>query len=122
MAKKALEPMTEPMFYVLLCFHKKAMCGTEISDYVRNLTDERVRLGPGTLYSILSTFQEEGLIEKMDAEGRRIPYRITEKGELLFAEEIARLKKCLEDAEREFEPSENRETTEAAVLTPVFAG
>ena len=76
---------------MLLCFHKKAMCGTEISDYVRNLTDERVRLGPGTLYSILSTFQEEGLIEKMDAEGRRIPYRITEKGELLFAEEIARL-------------------------------
>ena len=59
MAKKSLEPLTEPMFYILLCFHRSDMCGTEISSYVNDLTDGRVKLGPGTLYSLLSLFQAE---------------------------------------------------------------
>lgn len=59
------------MYYVLLCLHEKSMSGSEISEYVRTLTSDRVRLGPGTLYSILSTFEEESVITKLEAEGRR---------------------------------------------------
>lgn len=39
-----------------------------------------VRLGPGTLYGAISRLETEGLIEPMAHEGRRRPYRITERG------------------------------------------
>ena len=76
MAKKSLEPLTEPMFYILLCFHRSDMCGTEISSYV------------------------EDLIKKLPPDGRRISYSITERGEQLYQDEIRRLEACLSDARR----------------------
>ena len=100
MAKKSLEPLTEPMFYILLCFHRSDMCGAEISSYVNDLTDGRVKLGPGTLYSLLSLFQAEDLIKKLPPDGRRISYSITERGEQLYQDEIRRLEACLIDARR----------------------
>ena len=39
-----------------------------------------VRLGPGTLYGALSRLEERGLIEALDAEDRRRPYRLTARG------------------------------------------
>ncbi|HHW95170.1 MAG TPA: PadR family transcriptional regulator [Mogibacterium sp.] len=99
MAKKSLYPLTESMYYVLLSFHKQDMCGTEIAEYVRNMTNNRVRLGPGTLYTILDTFRKEKVIVKVSSEGRKIRYKITEKGESLFNEEFERLKACIADAE-----------------------
>ena len=84
MAKKSLEPLTEPMFYILLCFHRSDMCGTEISSYVNDLTDGRVKLG----------------IKKLPPDGRRISYSITERGEQLYQDEIRRLEACLSDARR----------------------
>lgn len=98
MAKKSLNPITEPMFYVLLCFHKMEMCGSDIAGYVREITKGRVTMGPGTLYSILSLFQDVGLIVKVSTEGRRITYAITQKGEKIYHSEIERLKNCLKDA------------------------
>lgn len=126
MPKKALEPITESMYYVLLCLHEKRMSGSEIAECVRSLTSDRVRLGPGTLYSILSTFQDEKIIEKMESEGRRIPYRMTNKGEQLFQEEVHRLQKCLLDAERIHAVAESSEpdsvNADQNKLTPAFAG
>ena len=101
MGKKALEPITESMFYVLLCLHTRNMYGTEIANLVRRLTAGRVQLGPGTLYSILSTFEEEDVIVRALQQGRRITYQITEKGEQLYQGELARLQACLEDAKRD---------------------
>ena len=84
MPRKTLEPLTEAMFYVLLCLHRQSMSGMEIANTVEELTRGQVRLGPGTLYALLSTFQKEGVAEKQVSEGRRIPYA----------------KRCLEDVER----------------------
>ena len=67
MAKKAFDTLTETMFYVLMSFNRQDMCGTEIASYVDTLTNGRVSMGPGTLYTILSNFQNEGLIEKVDS-------------------------------------------------------
>ena len=125
MPKKALEPLTESMYYVLLCLHAKNMSGSEIAECVRTLTSDRVRLGPGTLYSILSTFEEENIIQKLEAEGRRIPYCMTTIGEQLFQNEIQRLRKCLADAERIHEMVEHSEADKRnegqKSLTPAFA-
>jgi DNA-binding PadR family transcriptional regulator len=39
-----------------------------------------VRLGPGTLYGAISRLESERLIEPMVTDGRRRPYRITDRG------------------------------------------
>lgn len=39
-----------------------------------------VRLGPGTLYKSMARLEESGLIEALDPEARRRPYRITATG------------------------------------------
>ena len=44
-----------------------------------------VRLGPGTLYGAISRLETERLIEPMATEGRRRPYRITDRGRTLLA-------------------------------------
>ena len=72
-----MEPLTESMYYVLLCLHEKSMSGSEISECVRTLTSDRVRLGPGTLYSILSTFEEESVIQSWKLKAEEMQYSKT---------------------------------------------
>ena len=93
--------LTEPMFYVLMAFLKRDMCGMEIAQFVETRTRGRVRLGPGTLYTLLAKFQEEGLIRETEVEGRRRTYRLTPQGRDAYQEELARLRLCLADAEEE---------------------
>lgn len=101
MAKKALDTLTETMFYVLMCFNKQNMSGNEIAGHLKELTKSRVNMGPGTLYTILSNFQKEALIEKVDSQGRKITYAITEKGRSIYEDELKRLRQCIADAESE---------------------
>lgn len=126
MGKKTLEPITESMYYVLMCLHCRNMYGTEIAEYVRKITMDRVKLGPGTLYSILSTFETEAVIIKYSQEGRRITYAITDKGETLYQDELQRLRKCLWDAEKDlnavFADTETKKESVKAVLTELTEG
>ena len=39
-----------------------------------------VRLQPGTLYGALTRLEKQGLIEPVEADGRRLPYRLTDEG------------------------------------------
>jgi DNA-binding PadR family transcriptional regulator len=39
-----------------------------------------VRLGPGTLYGALSRLEQRGLVEALEANDRRRPYRLTATG------------------------------------------
>ena len=84
-------PLTEPMFYVLMSFLRRDMCGTEITEFVERKTRGRVKLGPGTLYTLLGKFQDD----------RKRTYRITPKGRAVYQEEVDRLRSCLMDAEEE---------------------
>ncbi|MGI6028155.1 MAG: PadR family transcriptional regulator [Candidatus Heteroscillospira sp.] len=94
-------PMTEAMFYTLMAFQKQEICGTEIAAYVSDRTDGRVRLGPGTLYTILAKFLEEKLITETAVDGRKRTYAITESGREAYKSELARLRQCIFDAEEE---------------------
>lgn len=47
MGKKALENLTESMFYVLMSFLRQARCGTEIAEWVRLRTRDPGASGPG---------------------------------------------------------------------------
>ena len=99
MGRKILETLTESMFYVLMALLRQARCGTEIADFVAARTKSRVRLGPGTLYTILAKFEEVGLIRETAVEGRKRTYRITSRGTDAYNAELGRLTACLRDAE-----------------------
>ena len=101
MARQPLKSLTESMFYVLLALWRQERCGTEIAAYVRELTEGRVTLGPGTLYAILGKFQEEELIKETWSQGRMRVYRITENGRNLFRRELENMRRCVDDGQRE---------------------
>ena len=97
MAGREKGPLTEPMYYVLMSFLRREMCGTEITEFVEKKTAGRVKLGPGTLYTLLAKFQDEGLIAEISVDGRRRTYQITEKGREAFREELDRLRACVDN-------------------------
>ena len=101
MAKEPLKVLTESMFYVLLSLLRQERCGAEIVQFVDDITAGRVPLGPGTLYTILGRFLEEGFIQETSVQGRQRNYRLTEKGQRAYRNERLRLRLCLADAERE---------------------
>ena len=94
-------PLTEPMFYILMSFLKQERCGIEITEFVTRKTHGRVRLGPGTLYTLLGKFQEEKLIEETRVAGRKRTYRLTGRGREAYLEELERLRTCICDGEEE---------------------
>lgn len=99
MAKRMMETLTESMFYVLMAFRTGACCGTDIAAFADMKTHGRLKIGPGTLYTILSKFLEEDIIREVAVDGRKRTYQITEKGTALFSEELNRLRHCVEDGE-----------------------
>jgi len=101
LAKKALDGLTESMFYVLMAFLRKEMCGIDIAEFIEKKTKDRVKIGPGTLYTILARFEEENIIEETAVEGRKRTYKITDKGIGLYKAELLRLKACVIDGESE---------------------
>ena len=101
MAGREKGPLTEPMYYVLMSFLSRGMCGTEVTEFVERKTAGRVRLGPGTLYAILGKFQEEELIRETWSQGRMRVYRITENGRALFRREMENMRRCVDDGQRE---------------------
>lgn len=56
MARKKFSTLTEPMSYLLMSLRGGKKCGIDISDYIAHRSEERVKLGPGTLYALLSEF------------------------------------------------------------------
>lgn len=103
MPKKAMETLTESMFYVLMSFQSGPMCGIGISGFIERRTKGRLRMGPATLYTILGKFEKEKYIEEIEVEGRKRTYRITEKGAKAYRTELMRLQHCVADALQEQE-------------------
>lgn len=100
MAKKALENLTESMFYILMAFSQGEKCGVDVIDFINQITDGRVQIGPATLYTILGKFEKERLLQEIAVEGRKRTYALTEKGFHVYEHEICRLTYCLADAEK----------------------
>ncbi len=101
MSRRALEPLTEAMFYVLMAFMDGERCGIDAAAFIKERTEGRVSVGPGTLYTVLATFLENGLIQETFTEGRKRTYAVTADGRGAYARELARLRRCVGDAEKE---------------------
>lgn len=99
MAREQLQTLTEPMYYILLALTEEC-CGVDIMDKVKMLSKGRVQVGPGTLYAMLSRFEEKDIIRLTASEGRRKSYVITDIGREMLQKEYERLKTMVEDGRR----------------------
>ena len=96
MARAKFQTLTEQMFYTLLCL-KEECYGMDILDKVPAMTNQRVHIGSGTLYTLLEQFLEAEMIRETKVEGRRRSYLLTEKGREMLEKECARLTAQLAD-------------------------
>ena len=101
MPKHALESLTETMFYVLMALYRSEKCGIDIAAWIEEKTTGRLKLGPATLYTILSKFEKERYIRETKVEGRKRTYAITDYGRQAYRDEMDRLQQCLNDGKTE---------------------
>lgn len=99
MAREKFHTLTEPMFYILLSLRREC-CGADIMAQVTELTHGRVSIGPGTLYNLLDSFLQAGMIRETAVEGRKRSYLITAKGQETLDAEYRRLLVLTEDYKR----------------------
>ena len=99
MARKKLDTLTEPMYYVLLALTEERH-GYGIMQYVNQLTYGRVNIGAGTLYALLSRFEKEKLIHATREEEKRKYYQLTDEGRKILNEEFDRLQRQVTDGIR----------------------
>lgn len=89
-------PMTEAMYYVLLALiHPNH--GYQLMQAITDVSNGRLKMGPGTLYGVLSRMQKDGLISLAEDDGRRKTYEITLDGEQALRVEHQRLKSMIKD-------------------------
>ena len=96
MAREQFQNLTEPMYYILLTLMEER-CGVDIMEEVSKLSKDRVKVGPGTLYTLLGKFEKEKLIVETEVNGRKRSYIITEKGKEMLKEEYERLQILIRD-------------------------
>lgn len=68
----------EPSLYILVSLSAGSKHGYAIMADVEEISGSP--LGPGTLYAALARLERRGLIEALDADDRRRPYRLTGLG------------------------------------------
>ena len=91
-------PMTEAMYYVLLTLMNPSH-GYGLMNEIKEVSNGRIEMGPGTLYGVLARMQKESLIALKKNDGRRKTYAITAEGERALRHEYNRLKALLKDGE-----------------------
>ncbi len=88
-------PLTPVVFHILLALANGDKHGYEIMKIVRHDSNERVKIGNGTLYGSLKRMLADGLIEDAgeqtdDTATRRRYYRLTDRGRQALHAEINR--------------------------------
>src|ERR1700684_2442396 len=96
MPKRKLNPLPSAAFQILLSLADEDLHGYGIMRQVAEQTANRMRLGPGTLYSSIQTLLDSHLIEEADRPAatdarRRRHYRLTSVGRKLARTEAEHL-------------------------------
>ena len=84
------------MYYILIALTEEC-CGVDIMEKVQRISKGRVKVGPGTLYAMLSKFEDNGIIRRTAVDGRRKSYVITEYGMEMLRAEYDRLQMMVRD-------------------------
>lgn len=89
-------PLSETAYYILLSL-KIPRHGYGIIKYVEELTNGRIVLGSGTIYTTLGKMKKAEFITIYQDQDRKTIYTLTSKGEILLELEVKRIKKIYED-------------------------
>lgn len=87
------------MFFILLSLQEERH-GYGIMQHVKELTQNRIVLGAGTIYQSLSKLEGDGLIISTREIDRKKLYLITEVGRLILKEEAMRIIEIYQIVER----------------------
>jgi DNA-binding PadR family transcriptional regulator len=94
---ESILPLKPTVFYILLALGRGQMHGYAIMQEIKAFTEDKVRVGPGTLYRSIKQMVDDGLIEEIDTpasstdDERRRYYRLTEFGQGVVRAELRRL-------------------------------
>jgi DNA-binding PadR family transcriptional regulator len=84
-----LDRWADPPLLVLASLAEEPKHGYAITRDVEETMG--VRLSAGTLYAVIARLESQGLIEPLEADDRRRPYRITPAGAAALAQQTARM-------------------------------
>ena len=101
MAREKFKTLTEQMYYVLIALQEE-LCGVDVMEVVRDMTNNRLKIGPGTLYSLLGDFQREGLIKETANSGSKRSYILTDAGKERLQQEHERHMLLVRDFQQYF--------------------
>jgi DNA-binding PadR family transcriptional regulator len=96
-------PLSPAALHILLALASEDRHGYGIMREVARQSEDRYRLGPGTLYDNLQKLVEQGIVEQSSPRSgaddpRRRYYRLTRFGRRLLAAEITRLEGVVREA------------------------
>ena len=100
--------LREQSYLILLALSDGPLHGYAVIKSVRELSEERIRMGAGTLYGALERLAGEGLVrvsgeEVVDGRHRRY-YELTGQGGEVLVEETARLARLAATAQHRLGP------------------
>lgn len=95
--KKVYVPMTETGFYILLCLQQPNH-GYGVVQMVDRMTENEIRLSPGTMYGSLSKMEKDQLIRFVCEKEKRKIYEITELGTEVLQLEKKRIKRLYKNS------------------------
>lgn len=95
--RKIYIPMSETAFYILFSL-QSPQHGYSIGQKVKEMTNNEVSIGPGTMYGTLSKMEKDGLIEFVSEEEKRKIYKITELGNEILELEIKRIERLYKNS------------------------
>ena len=89
---------SEPALLVLISLADGPKHGYAMTEDIAGMAG--VRMGPGTLYGAITRLESRGLIERLEAEDRRNPYRLTAVGERALRARLASIEAVTRAARR----------------------
>ena len=101
--QRKLMPLTPAVFFILFALADGEKHGYAIMQQVSVLSGDKVRMGPGTLYTTIQRLLALSLIEETtsdEGDERRRYYRLTRAGKTILQAEIARMDALLKIAQK----------------------
>jgi DNA-binding PadR family transcriptional regulator len=83
-------PLTEATYYIMLSLIEP-LHGYAVMQHVEQISQGKVKVGPGTLYGVFTTLEQSGLIIMVKEEDRRKSYTLTPRGKKVLLHQINRL-------------------------------
>jgi len=102
--KNKERPLTSAALYILLALAESDLHGYGIMQSVRQQSQGKYRMGPGTLYANLANLLANGLVaetrRKLENGDTRREYCLTSGGEQVLRSEIRRLRQIITSARK----------------------